>query len=104
MMICDNKDCELWMHEVCLADDILTKAHDRLIEGGGLNAQTNSPSISAAKRGKPKRKVWRGEFGANFHTDASGHSTVIITDLRSNPKGPKTWTEKIACFEVQKSA
>lgn len=104
MMVCDNEACKLWMHEECLIDDILTKTHERLVEDGCEKAETNGASNSAAKSGKPRRKIWEGEFDAKFHTVDTGsgsQSTVTITDLRDNPEGPKPWTERIACFKCE---
>jgi hypothetical protein len=102
MMICDNQECKLWMHEECLIDDILTKTYERLVEDGSEEADANGGARPAAKKGKSGRKIWKGKFDAKFHTDDSAdgsHTTVTITDLRSNSKGPKTWTERVPCLK-----
>lgn len=102
MMICDNLECMLWMHQECLIDDILTKTRDRLFKG--CETDPNRASNSAAKSGKSRRQIWRGEFAAKLHTDdsASGpNSTVVISDLRDKFAGPTTWTERITCLKCR---
>jgi hypothetical protein len=86
------------MHEECLIDDILKKTYEKVVGDGSEESNANG----AAKKGKCGRKIWKGKFNAKLHTDntADGsHTKMAITDLRSNPKGPKTWTERVACLK-----
>jgi hypothetical protein len=102
MMICDSEDCKLWMHEECLIDDILTKTYERLVKDSEEEPDANGAAKPAGKKGKAGRKVWKGKFEAKFSTEDSAegsHTTVTITDLRSNSNGPKTWTERVPCLK-----
>jgi hypothetical protein len=101
MMICDNEDCKLWMHEECLIDDILTRTYERLVEDGSEDADANGVAKPVAKKGKG-RKIWKGKFDAKFNTEDTpdgSRTTVTITDLREKPKSPKSWTERVACLK-----
>ena len=101
MMICDNEDCKLWMHEECLMDDILTKTYERVVEDASEDTEANGAAKAAAKKGKG-RKIWKGKFDAKFQTEDTpdgSHTTVTITDLRSNHNEPKSWTERVACLK-----
>jgi hypothetical protein len=102
MIGCDNKDCELWMHGECLIDDILKKTYEKVVEDGSEESNANGAAKEGSKKGKRGRKIWKGKFNAKLHTDntADGsHTKMAITDLRSNSKGPKTWTERVACLK-----
>jgi hypothetical protein len=102
MMICDDPECKLWMHEDCLIDDILTKTYERVVEDA---PEPNGVARPTAKKSKAGRKVWKGKFEAKFSTDDTtegSHTTVTITDLRSTPSTPKTWTERVACLKCER--
>jgi hypothetical protein len=100
MMICDNEDCKLWLHQECLIDDILTKTYERLVKDSEEAPDTNGIARTNGKKGKSSRKIWKGLFEAKF-TDSgeAEHTEVIITDLRNKTNGAKIWTERVACLK-----
>jgi hypothetical protein len=99
MMMCDNEECKLLMHEECLIDDILTEKYKKVVEEGSEGADAHGAVRQTSKKGKSERRTWQGELDAKFHTDDTSNTTVTITHLRSNSKGPKTWTEGVACLK-----
>jgi hypothetical protein len=102
MMMCDNEECKVWMHEECLIDDILTKTYEKVVEECSEEADTHVAVKPTSKKGKSERRRWKGKLNAKFYTDDTADSSntrVTITHRRSNSKGPKTWIERVACLK-----
>lgn len=98
MEICDNPSCQIWLHEDCLINDILTKTYKRLVTNGAEAEPRTNGTASKMKSKKGKGNVWEGSFQAELNFE-DGHTTVVITDLRQNPVVPRTWTEGISCLK-----
>lgn len=96
MILCEG--CELWIHEECLVDDILTKTYGRVVAVADGLAQPHG------MKQKSRKKIWEGKFTAKLQTDDTAndnHTTVSITDLSNSKAAPKTWTEKVACLKCR---
>lgn len=52
MEICDNPSCQVWMHEECLIDDILTKTYKRLVK----DSASAEPGTNGAPRPNGKKE------------------------------------------------
>jgi len=94
MQICDNPSCKVWLHEECLIDAILTKAHD---SSARFSIETNGTPQSQSKKSK-KIPVWLGKFSAKLKdpdSSESGYTEVTITDLRDG----NSWSERVPCLK-----
>jgi hypothetical protein len=92
------------MHEECLIDAILTKVFEGVVEDGNEEADMNGAAQPDGKKGESAPKIWEGKFEGTLHTvntAEGGHTTVTIKDLRTNFKGPKSWTERVPCLKCK---
>lgn len=98
MYICDNPNCNLWLHKQCLIDASLKKTYEKLV---GKETETNGTAKANGKLGRPAKKpaaAWVGKFSARIKDSEDGPPTIVIKDLRAG-QASREWEEGIPCLE-----
>ncbi|KAH8676833.1 hypothetical protein BGZ60DRAFT_267120 [Tricladium varicosporioides] len=91
MYICDNPQCNVWLHKPCLVDDILFKTYKKETPNS-----TNGVSRANSTKGKGKSKPYKNKFSADIEEERDGVPPMfLIKDLR--PGHEREWRERISC-------
>ncbi|KAI9769343.1 MAG: hypothetical protein M1840_004044 [Geoglossum simile] len=83
MIGCNNPDCKKWLHEECIAEDVLRKTYQRLVLKEEVTEATVPPNVRSSSGANGTKNPWDGLFQAKIK-NKDKIARAIIADLRED--------------------
>ncbi|CAG8980930.1 hypothetical protein HYALB_00003789 [Hymenoscyphus albidus] len=89
MYICDNPDCKLWLHKICMLEYTLSEALKN------LDPEVDTDAEILKKNHRANKPLYSGILAGKTEDKDDGPPKIIIHDLRREHK--KSWQEWLKC-------
>ncbi|CAG8951297.1 hypothetical protein HYFRA_00008047 [Hymenoscyphus fraxineus] len=89
MYICDNPDCKLWLHKICMLEYTLSEALKN------LDPEVDTDSGILKKNHRANKPLYSGILAGKIEDKDNDPPKIIIHDLRREHK--KSWQEWLKC-------